>query len=210
MLFSCLHKEKEFRNGFIYYFVEKIIIVLKSLNAVEWFKSFAGYIAKNNKKAERVIPYKNIAIDLFIIIKWVVTISAFYFINNRAIHYLVIYFILFNIFTYFYYHTWNTSSQNNSLERGKRRFINTMQAICYNIVGYAYLYAVVFTGYFNWDDKISKTVNALNFSVTNTLLGSASVSPNGETGIIIVLTQYISTFILITIILSATVPNDKN
>lgn len=202
------NETEECKNGFIYLCLEIIVKILKKLNAVEWLKNFVCFITPN-KKIETIISCKNLAIDFFIVFKWLITFLAFYYFNNRFLHILVIYLIVFNIFTYFYYHVWNISSGNTSLARSRRRFISTVQAIFYNVFGYAYLYAVPFSGYFNWDEKVSKIVSALNLSVSNTFLGSSNVTPNGEIGIVIMLTQYISTFVLITIILSTAFPVDK-
>lgn len=208
MKLSQKNETDERRNCFIYLCLEKVVKVLKNLNAVEWLKNFVGFII-SSKKIETIISYKNLAIDLFIVFKWLITFLAFYCFNNRLFHILIIYFVVFNIFTYFYYHIWNTSFSNTSVIRDRRRFINTIQAIFYNVFGFTYLYAVPFSGYFNWDDKVSKIVSALNLSVSNTFLGSANVTPNGEIGIVIMLSQYFSTFILITIILSTAFPADK-
>jgi hypothetical protein len=104
---------------------EIIIYILHHLNLVELFKVIANKLAckeEDNKK------YESIAIDIFIVFKYM----YIYLIwlndwSHNLIIYSVYYLIFMNVFTYFNHHVWDLKINDKkpmSLERERRRFIS--------------------------------------------------------------------------------------
>jgi hypothetical protein len=196
------------QNGFLYEIIVKIIVALNYLNLVELFKCVARRLTtvEENKKASI-----NIAIDIFIVMKWVLIII---FWANQWSEYwysfVAFYLIAFNLHTYFYYHIWEDRAITNvqiSIERVKRRFVNLILAIAFSTVCYAYLYAVCFRDQFTWAYGVSTNIAAIQYSMANIFGGSNDiVKPNTDIGEMILISQLIVTFLFITIIMSRSIP----
>jgi hypothetical protein len=207
-------KNLKFNQGIIYLVIEGIVTVLFYLNLVELFKAFSGIFLSTNKSSAKYEALsrrsKNIAIDIFILLKWLFVAVVFTQAPTFFRSFVVIYLLLSNIFTYFYYHVWNVAgySKGNQL-RLKRRLLNTFQAILFNIFGYIYLYLVPFKECFKWDGAFSDSMNSVHFSITNTFLGSTNIYALNDLGAFLVLSQYFITFIFIAIILSLAI-SDNN
>lgn len=205
------------RNGFIYEVIDRIIESLNYLNLVELFKFLAKRLTRQNAKKEELISNVNIAIDIFIVLKWLVVL--FIWLNNITGAFwtlLTFYLIWSNIHTYFYYHLWK-KEKNGGLEKMRRRFVSLVLAISFSNFGFAYLYSKVFSENFAW--KIESTLidqSSLLYSFSQSLfVGSGSVYPITLLGEFLTVMQLIISFIFVVVILSASLPaqtelKDKN
>lgn len=193
------------KNGFIYTIVNKAIELVKYLNLVEFFKLIAKKISPNDK-----VRSSRIAVDIYIIIKWsIIVIFWRYMMDENWTTIIVVYLILSNLFTYFYYHVWSDTLAKGGfgVDRIKRRFLNLMQAIAYNIIGFAYLFAVPFSENFNWTNDIERFNNSILLSLANSMTADyESVNPVTEFGNNLLLIETVTSFIFLTIILSNSIP----
>ena len=193
---------KDDKEGYIIYrILDSIIKFFYYLSLVEAVKSIFRY--NYTEKSER-IRRSRLAIDIFIISKWIFILIILFFNSNLILIIIVIYLIIFNIHSYLYYHFWNEKSVmiKTDYTRIKNRFIAFIQALLFNIVGFAYLYSKVFSYHFQWSSSINKVISAISFSFTNTLLGSSDIVAISNFGVILQLTQYLISIILVSIILS--------
>lgn len=205
-------KNNKFNNGFIYEIFDLLIFFLKHFNLVEYFKLIAEKLTPVDRNKQQyineIIKNKNTAIDVYIILKWVLLLLFFVLPKYDIITILVFYLIFFNLYTYFYYHIWDeyTLTKKSTNKRNKRRFISTLQSIFYSVLAYTYLYSVPFINNFKWDLNISNFINSFHFSVSNTLLGASNVYPINNLGFLLIISQYFITFLFVTIILSMCFP----
>jgi hypothetical protein len=196
------------KNWFIYPFFEWIINSFKYLNLVEFFKFIANFFSKNKEIAKF---NSRIAVDIFITLKISFVLFIFIFdITNTFINILVWYLIISNLFTYFYYHIWkNQFVWNNVNPNFKRGFLNLWISILFSNLCFAYLYSIWY--------KESLTILvgtpklwSLLYSMANSItVGDGLISSLSNLWYIIPIIQVIITFIFISIILGASIPNQK-
>lgn len=196
------------KNGFIYAFTDTFLNCLNKLNLVEFLKFIAKRLTKEQYKE---LENMNIAIDVYIVMKWVAIICFWYNSLNGLIYVLVTGYLIFtNLQTYFYYHVWSTRAVVNeqiSIDRVRRRFVNLILAIGYSVVCYAYLYQVCYPSHFiNWPSNFSPWLYSLHFSLTTAIKGSGNLAPVTNTALLIMTSQFVSTFIFLSIMLSRSVP----
>lgn len=218
-MYKGRNKETASDNGFVYPIISIIISCIEKLNIVNLFKYTAVIMTKwlyANKSEETVIRLvrrnRNIAVDLFIVVKFIfIGLVWIYQINNIYNTIFVIYLLVMNSFTYFYYHVWEETAilnQFQTLHRVRRRFINLIISIVYLIFTYAYLYAVPYSQHFKWGDGITPTfVMSFLFSVSNSFNGGYNVvGPISEFGELIKSSEIVSIFVFVVIVLARSLP----
>lgn len=195
---------KKMKNGFIYILSTRIIQIFYYTNLVEGFKYLIGLLGKNKER-----KFKNFAIDLFIVLKWILIGAIWLFDkSNLFLTVLVSYLIWTNLFTYFYYHVWATPKKIKS-DRIQRRFISLFLAFAYSNFSYAYLYHSYFKRHFMVSEGFDRKLSFLNYSNFNSLFSEYSIiSPIDNTGYILTFSQLAITFIFASIILSKTIPEN--
>lgn len=204
------------KNGFIYPIANFLIKVFEKLNLVQLFKFLAAKLAdKNNRDQQKA--YSGIAIDLFIVLKWLFVFIVWYSnTTSTVITVLVWYLILANLHTYFYRHVWcddafDTSSM--TIDRARRRFISLIQAFAFSSACFAYLYVVPYSNHFCWGGEtnlVPSSIHSFWYSISNSVTASYDlVKPVTEFGQTISMIQLIITFIFVTIVLSRSIPQSN-
>ena len=191
------------KNGIIYKIVRSIVHFFYFLNLVEGFKWLFSVF---NKKKKREL--KTIAIDVFIICKWIFLILIWYFrCNEPFILGFVIYLIWTNIFTYFYYHVWKDEREINR-HRKRRRFVSLMLAVLFSNVAFAFLYDVGFSQFYEIAVGFGGQYSFLLFSFHNSLFADYQyITPINNFGYTISLIQLLITFIFGSIVLNNSIPD---
>jgi len=199
------NKNNTLTNGLIYTVIDKLITLLIFLNLVELIKVIF----------KKIISDKNIGskqgTDIFIITKWVFIIILFKLkIQSVIITSFVWYLIIANVFTYFNYHVWKIDNGSFDSHRIKRRFITLTLAIFFNILCFTFLIRIPYFEEFSWSKNNSLSTQAISCSFSNTLaLGCEKVKPISEFADSIIIIQTSITFIFLTIILSNSIPQQK-
>ena len=195
------------QKGIIYIIFNKIIEFTKYLNLVELFKIIGKKYIKDKLLASRL------SVDIFIIFKWTLIVVFWTFeLKSKFINGLVWYFILTNIYTYFYYHAWTKDLEKKhfDLDRIKRRFLSLINAIVFNVLCFAYFYALPYSSNFKWDVNYSSIIDPLLFSLANSFTANYnSVEIVTQFGHRLILIETIISFIFFTIILSNSIPQMK-
>ncbi|MFP5520764.1 MAG: hypothetical protein ACLGGX_12740, partial [Bdellovibrionia bacterium] len=126
----------------------------------------------------------------------------------------VAYLLWSNLFTYFFYHVWQSRAQANT-DWQRRRFVSLAQSICFNILGFAYIYRFFLKDEFVWKFADSAlfykdAILSLIFSSMNLFGGGSTVAePQTILGLAAVASQAMSTFIFLTLILANTQINKE-
>mgnify|MGYP001224350217 CR=1 FL=1 len=192
-------------NGFIYVGTDKLISILKWLNIIELIKIIVWKASKASTSKRNC----NIAIDVFIISKYVLVLLLWAkCVNNICATSIVVYLILSNIFVYFYYHIWK--SRISDQDHAKRKFINLITSIAFMIICYGYLYCIPFASQFKWtliDGHV--WFAATRLSISNSFTLSAEVAPITLFSQTLVLSQQVISFGFIAIILSQSIPTKE-
>ena len=194
-------------NGFIYPFLKFAIDNIKYINLVELFKYTAKHLASENN----VVSASRIAVDVFIILKWLFIIVIWFFgYSNQFLSLFVWYLIITNLYTYFYYHIWvdeALKTDNFTKDRIRRRFINLIMAFSYSILCFAYLFKFVYSLDIDWNNKNISFVNSIMFSFNNSLGGRYNnINPQTDLGGLICSIELLITFVFATLILSRSIP----
>jgi hypothetical protein len=169
------------------------------------FKAIALRLA-THKEDER--PYVLLAIDVYIVLKWA-TILGFWLSQAQNLVATTVswYLLATNLFTYFYYHVWDEAAQMEalaSIERIRRRFLNSLQAFFFSITLYAYFYDVLYASDFTWSGG-HNLVTSWYFSIGNALTVTyGDVTPCSSTGKLIAVAQLAITFFFVTTIIAKT------
>jgi len=195
----------------IFTLVEAVTLCLHWLNAVEWLKWLVhtAYrrLTKRFSTASAAL-LDPITTDMFIIGKWFLLLWWIFHESYGPFRTWITCYLLFtNVFTYFHYHAWKIMSVGRYLtaERIQRRLINSILAVAYSMLAFAYLYAGPFRGSMLWKAPIeSHRMEALLFSITNSLtVGYGSVQPDTIGARALCTAQLINMFFFATIIVSA-------
>lgn len=196
------------KKGIIYSFFDWLIECLSYLNLVELFKFIGVKISPNNR-----IAALRFSVDLFILLKWVFISLVWYLnIKNIYINLIVWYLIFTNVYTYFYYHTWDKSINKSEFDfdRIKRRFLNLGLSIAFNIFSFAYLFAQPFSNNFKWNNGYSTFQDSVLYSLANSFTATyESVETITSIGQKLTLLETAISFIFLTIILSNSIPQVK-
>ncbi|MHA1280317.1 MAG: hypothetical protein ACTSQ8_24350 [Candidatus Helarchaeota archaeon] len=198
-------------NGFIYPFVNSLLNLLKAINLVEGFKYAGKLLAAKTGSRETQIKYSRIAVDIFIIFKWLFVIFILLASINNIWTVVIVWYLLFtNLYTYFFYHVWSTEillDDKFDIDRIKRRFTTLIQAILFSLLGFAYLYYVPYSSEFTWSSEQPAFIYSLWFSISNSLTASyKQVKPITDVGNTIAMIQLSMMFVFFTIIMGCTVP----
>lgn len=201
-------------NGFITPVVNWLIHCLQYMSVVEHFKNLAVWcnrkLRKDDITSDEIRDVKNIAIDIFIVAKWVFIIAVIALeINRPAIKYIVVYLIAANLFTYFFHHVWqNGFSKRSDIESQRRRFVSFVLSLGFYLVCYAYLYEFHYASEIMWPDNVIDTTNAVFLSIANAFtLTYGGFAPETQTVRVIFATELINTFFFFVIIVVNSIPN---
>lgn len=199
------------KNGLLYPVINYLIKNIKYLNLVEIYKWILVSIFRNQDK----LTINRIAIDSFIILKWLLILLLIkQEVASCFITMVVWYLLISNIYTYFYYHVWcndTANDQYNTPVRIRRRFINLITSIGFSNVCFAYLYRFSYLNDFEWSESIPLTTKALWFSFANSLTANYEfVKPITKSGVDLAVTQLIISFIFLTMILGNSIPKANN
>jgi hypothetical protein len=198
------------KHVIIYSIVNWSIQKLNYLNLVELLKKLVKRFFSNDEDKRTA---SRVTVDIFIIAKWLFIGLLWYFnVKNSIVNYLVWYLIFTNIYTYFYYHTWTKDLANPhfDIDRIKRRFLNLMLSIGFNIYSFGYLFAQPFKANFKWTNEYSTLQESLSFSLANSISSNYEyVSTITETGNKLILLETLISFVFLTIILSSSIPQPK-
>lgn len=216
--------ETEFDNGFILPFLNLIIRCINKVNIVEILKWIVKkvivvlFLGGNAEKAEnkRIIRKSlNFTIDGFIVAKFIFIVLIWkYQVNFIWVLAIVIYLLFMNSFTYFYHHIWEEAAILNqfaSVKRVRRRFSNLFISILYMILSFGYLYYEPFRAEFKWLSGQPDYFHALLYSISNSFAGSfGDLTPTTYLGEVIKISQTITMFVFITVILARSLPEGKS
>lgn len=199
------------KNGLLYPIINFTINILRYFNLVEIYKNILVNIFKKFDK----LTINRIAIDSFIVVKWIFIISILYFEKTNCFNNILVWYLIYsNLYTYFYYHIWNNDTANdhhNNPERIRRRFINLITSIGFSNICFAYLYRFPYLRDFEWSDKIPLTTKSMWFSFANSLTANYEfVKPITKDGVDLTITQLVISFIFLTMILGNSIPKTNN
>ncbi|MEG0237556.1 hypothetical protein, partial [Cetobacterium sp.] len=121
--------------------------------------------------------------------------------ESKIYIYLVIYLIISNIFTYFYYHVWE-KKEGTCRERDQRRFISLILSILYSNICFGYLYKVSISNFQPFLKNIPINLKTIYASFM-TSFGS-TLTPDNENGFLLIFLNVIINMLFIVIILSNT------
>ena len=202
---------QNFKNGCIYYFSERIFTLLNHLNLVEGFKYISQIVTKGNSPKKKIL-FSRLAVDVFIILKWLLVIILWIFnVEDLWVIFIVWYLLIANLYTYFYYHTWSSNiltDANIDVNRIKRRYLNLTMAIAYTFFGFAYLYCIPYSSEFSWIDGSPNFFHAVWYSISNSLTANYDqVVPSTSMGNSISIIQLIIMFLFLTIIVGNSIPH---
>jgi len=203
------NKKVEIRNGFLYPAINSTLNFIKNLCLVEGFKFIGKKLAKEDNSLN--INYSRIAVDIFILAKWMFLIFLWVFkVNSLWAAAAIWYLLATNLYTYFYYHLWCNELFTDRYfypDRIKRRFNNLMLAVSYTIFGFAYLYNLPYAKQFSWSDGSPTFVHSLWFSISTSLTATyEQVKPITDIGNNISMLQLLTMFVFLTILIGGSVP----
>ncbi len=199
------------KSGFLYTIVNSGINSLKYINLVELFKFVVIHLFSDKKNNDKKIMCSQIAVDLFIIFKWLfILVLWIYNISNNWLLIIVWYLLVTNLYTYFYYHTWSSEVLEDAYmdtARVKRRFFNSLLALFYSIYGFAYLYNIPYSNEFSWGLNGHSAQSSLWYSISNSFTASYDVvKSTTDLGHTISIIQLVMMFIFVTIIIGGSIP----
>lgn len=188
-----------------------VTLWLHRLNAVEWLKWAVkvGYQwFRKVPPTESAAQLDSLTADLFIVGKWALLLWWLLTESFTPIRVWVVAYLLFtNVFTYFHYHAWKIMAVGPylSTERIQRRLVNSLLAVAFSMVGFAYLYAGFFRGSMIWGPGVQNyRAEALLFSIGNSLtVGYGAVQPATTGARALCTAQLVNMFFFATIIVSA-------
>lgn len=203
-------------NGFLLPIFNIFVKIIFALNLVEYFKKSvrAAYrFTHGTKKLSHadILESSNIAIDIYQLFKFGVLFVLWGLEAESSLaKYAIYYLLLSNVFTYFYYQVWgNGYATRFDRDTLNRKFLNTILAVVYYLLCYAYLYQHHFHLMIEWLNSPSMLESIyLSISTAFTLTYSG-FSPKGNdiTIYMVFLSEILTTFLFLTIIISNSIPN---
>lgn len=199
------------KYGFIYELFRVLIEGFRFLNLVELFKLVGQKLNPSPSNTNMRTTYSRVSVDIFIIAKWLLVLIIFFTSSsNLFLCFLVWYLIITNVYTYFYYHVWDTKAINqseNDENSLRRRFINLLLAISFSNLSFAYLYTNYYSDQYAWGVTGINRTHAFWYSITNSISGNYSlVKPISDLGDSISMIQLVISFVFITIVVSKSIP----
>jgi hypothetical protein len=216
VLAASLNKHStNMKHGFLYIIFKFVLDNLKHLTMVEWIKSIGYAINKEKNNKEKRSQYGRIAVDVYIVLKWLLVFLLWSFaINNTFWTAIVWYLLITNIYSYFYYHIWCDEaliSDTFTRDRTRRRFVNLLLAVTYSDFCFAYLYNLPYSKELEWSNKIITDSKSMWFSVSNSLAANyEAVKPISDLGNSVAMIQLVLTFIFVTILISKSIPQTSS
>lgn len=203
------------KNGIIYIAIKFVLDNLRHLTIVEWIKKLGKIINPKPNDVDYKTAFSRTSVDIFIILKWCfVLLIAKNCWTNNFLTIVVWYFLLTNIYSYFYYHIWTDEALNTEefeKDRIRRRFLNLILAVGFSDLCFAYLYQLPYCKDFNWDDNSITLTKSMWFSISNSLAANyEAVKPITDFANNVSMTQLVITFIFITIILGKSIPQTNS
>lgn len=199
-------------SSFIFRGFNRVVTILCILSPVEWFKkALIRFCSDGSPESKQRIGA--LAIDLFIVLKWMVLALLWVLDCGGVLAASLIGYLLFmNNHTYFCYHLWFfEGAAKSDPNRERRRFLNLCFAAAYSVFGFAFFYAVVMADQFQWPPGINHNWSAILFSVGNSLTGFAGeAKPVSSLASALVSIQLVSTFVFIAILLSNSIPKTRD
>ncbi len=198
----------KYQYGFIFVLVTVLIKLVCYINLVEWFKKgFIMLFSSRNTDETVKKTTINIGIDAFIVLKLLFVTTAILFLNGKWITFSVVYLLIMNLFTYFYYHIWNPSQVNK--DRIRRRFITFCCALIFNILCFNYLFYKGFSAQIEWSGIVNSGFREIFlYSLANTFMLSAQISVANQFGYYLQIAQQLASFVFLVIILSQSIPTN--
>lgn len=202
------------KYGFIYNIFKSIIEGFRYLSLVELFKLIALKLNSNPNDSEKVTTFRRIAVDIFIIFKWVILIIFFFnSFNGYWCSLMIWYLIITNLHSYFYYHVWDETaiqSLDNDEHSLRRRFINLLLAISFSNLSFAYLYFTYYSKELEWGDSGLNISHSIWYSISNSVAGNYNgISPISDLGNLVSIIQLLITFLFVGIIVSRSIPQKQ-
>ncbi len=199
------------RYGFIFATASVLVESTKFLNLVELFKLVSKSLTRSiNPDADddAIRRNTNIAIDIFIVLKWVVLIYLMATSTTHLIVEILVWYLLaMNAYTYFYYHVWLQPELD--IDGTRRRIINVALAYSFSIVCFAYFYGEVYLNDFLWLKQFTPD-DAVLLSLKNGFASGASIAQaRSAMGEFLESLQILNTFVFISMILGVTIPQKK-
>ena len=197
-------------KGLIYKTFNCVVESLNFINLVEILKVLIKSFFKcENKKSIA----KRFTVDLFIVFKWLlISLLWHYEIKNVYVNGFIWYLIATNLFTYFYHHTWAKNLQESTfdLDRLRRRYLNLLLAIAFNLLCFTYLIAEPFSSNYYWEIGYPTFWDSVFYSTSNLLITDYQpVSILSKSGSQLSLIETLTTFIFLSFILSNSIPQLK-
>ncbi|WP_299212207.1 hypothetical protein [uncultured Tateyamaria sp.] len=152
----------------------------------------------------------NVAIDLFIFIKWSVVLAALIVRPTSDVWlYVIIYLISYNLFSYFYYHAWGGGEPVSARDKGRqqRRLFSFLQAFFFSILGFAFIYLVPLCEDVSWPEQVNGW-DALLLSISNSFtLTYEGFQPTTRLGRTVLVIQVLNSFFFLTVLVANSLPN---
>lgn len=202
------------KYGFIYNIFKAIIEGFKFLSLVELFKLIALKLNSNTNDVDKVTTFRRVAVDIFIIFKWLI-LTIFFFNGFNGFWYssIIWYLIITNLHSYFYYHVWDEAaiqSLDNDEHSLRRRFINLLLAISFSNFSFAYLYFTYYSTELDWGNSGLNSSHSIWFSISNSVAGNYNgISPMSDLGNLVSIIQLLITFLFVAIIVSRSIPQKQ-
>lgn len=198
------------QNGFIILGFGCLINGILKLSLAECIKYYAKKILSNWQPRSAA----GLGIDVYITVKWLVLILILYIgSSNYFSLFLICYFLFFDLFNYFYFHSWGTESQYSKLTdkeqflRERRRFVTFLLAVLYSIFGFSTIYFLFIPSELCWPSE-PNLIDAVLLSVSNSFtLTYDGFSPDSQIGRSVLVSQVLSMFMFLTVLISNSVPD---
>lgn len=197
-------------NGPLYLGADALMRAAQRLSIVEALKLAAWRVFRADTPDDKR-RVANWTIDAFVVTKWALLLVAWRLsIANVLVVAALVYLLIWNSVTYFYYHLWIVELPKEriaSAHRDRRRFISLVFAMAFSMAVYAYLYDVVVGAGFEWPANISRWVSAVTYSIGNALTSQAGgLHPVTGTAYLVGASQLVFTFGFVAMLLSSSLP----
>jgi hypothetical protein len=200
-------------NGPLIIGIRGLVEALQWLSVVEWMKWLAvRQLVNRNPSAssDERRSFANNAIDVFIIIKWLVVLVALVTrAEGETWSYVLTYLVFFNLFSYFYYHAWGGGYpvSPGDKDRQQRRLLSFLQAFFFSIFAFAYIYLVPLCEDVLWPEQ-ANGLDALLLSVSNSFtLTYEGFQPATRLGRAVLVIQVLNSFFFLTVLVANSLPN---
>lgn len=187
------------------------VLVLWWASLVEHVKVLAVRLGacRGDQSDDRQTVSRSVGIDIYEIGKWLFLWVAFSNLcNSNWFGRIVLYLLISNLFSHFYYHVWKESDPKKLLHMNMlRRLSSFLLAFSFMIMGYAYMFFAWYSPDIQWPDGQVTIPNATFLSVTNTFtLTYGDYGPLAPAARFIFMSEVIYAFFFLVIIVSKSLP----